>query len=43
MYQIAKRMRARRNARDLQRAIETAGTPAMRDELLVIAQRQFIL
>jgi hypothetical protein len=41
---IAAKLRARRaesrNRRAVNRAIATAATPAMRDELLIMAQRQ---
>ena len=41
---IAAKLRARRvesrNRRAVNRAIRTAATPAMRDELLIMAQRQ---
>ena len=40
MSKIVQKLRARRDAISLQRAIENAGTPAMRDELITIAQRQ---
>jgi hypothetical protein len=33
------RLRARREMRELERAIETAATPSMRDELLALASR----
>ncbi len=37
---FASRIRQRRDVQELRRAIENAHTPAMRDELIVIAQRQ---
>ena len=40
MNKISKRMLARRNRRELFRAIDGAYTPAMRDELIIISQRQ---
>ncbi len=40
MNSITKKFRARRNSVALQRAIQNAPTPGMRDELLAIAQHQ---
>jgi hypothetical protein len=40
MNKIAKKMRDRRQRRELYRAIDGAYTPTMRDELITIAQRQ---
>ena len=40
MNKIVKKMRARRDRSELRRAIAGAHTPAMRDELIAIAQRQ---
>ena len=37
---FATKLRHRRDMQDLRRAITNAHTPAMRDELIVIAQRQ---
>jgi hypothetical protein len=39
MRNMRTRLRARRDVRDLERAIETAATPSMRDELLALASR----
>lgn len=39
MNKIVQRIRARRDSISLQRAIDNASTPAMRDELITIAQR----
>ena len=39
MRKMRTRMRARRDVRELERAIETATTPSMRDELLALASR----
>lgn len=39
MTSIARRMRARRDAREFSRAIKSAPTPAMRNELHAIAAR----
>jgi hypothetical protein len=40
MNKIVRRMRARSANLELMRAIDGASTPALRDELLTIAQRQ---
>ncbi len=44
MSSLAKAIRSRReisrNRREVGRAIELASTPAMRDELIILAQRQ---
>jgi hypothetical protein len=40
MNKLTKRIKARRNAFELRRAIANASTPEMRHELMVIAQRQ---
>jgi hypothetical protein len=40
MNKFSKNMRDRRNRRELLRAIDAAYTPAMRSELIAIAQRQ---
>jgi hypothetical protein len=39
MRNMRTRLRARREMRELERAIETAATPSMRDELLALASR----
>jgi hypothetical protein len=39
MRNMRNRIRARRDVRDLERAIEAAATPSMRDELLALASR----
>jgi hypothetical protein len=39
MRNMRNRFRARRDVRELERAIETAATPSMRDELLALASR----
>ncbi len=43
---LAKAIRSRREAsrsrRELERAISNAATPALRDELIIISQREFI-
>jgi hypothetical protein len=39
MRKMRTRIRARRDVRELERAIETAATPSMRDELLALASR----
>lgn len=39
MRNMRKRIRARRDVLELQRAIETAATPSMREELLALANR----
>lgn len=41
MNKIVKRIQDRRNYLELQDAINNAGTPAMRDELLAISQRYY--
>ncbi len=40
MNKIVRKMRTRRATLDLMRAIDGASTPALRDELITIAQRQ---
>lgn len=39
MHRIVSRLRTHRDRMSLQRAIDEAGTPAMREELIAIAQR----
>jgi hypothetical protein len=39
MRNMRTRIRARRDLRELERAIETAPSPSMRDELLALASR----
>jgi len=39
MRNMRNRLRARRDVRELERAIETASSPSMRDELLALASR----
>lgn len=39
MNKITQKLRARRDMAELRRAIDGAHTPAMRDELIAIAQR----
>ena len=39
---IRSRREARRSRRELERAISNAATPALRDELIIISQREFI-
>lgn len=39
MRKMRTRIRARRELQELERAIETAATPSMRDELLALASR----
>ena len=39
---IRSRREARRSRRELEQAISNAASPAMRDELIIISQREFI-